>query len=60
MKKGVRMVIIFKAVMVGLILGLLVRLLKLPCPAPNTLAGGLAVLAMTIGYLLGMKILGSQ
>jgi XapX domain-containing protein len=50
--------IILKAITVGFILGFLVRLLKLPCPAPNTLAGGLAVLAMTVGYILGVRFLG--
>ncbi len=33
-------------------IGGLVRLLRLPIPAPPTVAGALMVLAMTVGYLL--------
>jgi XapX domain-containing protein len=46
------MIIILKSVAVGAILGFLVRWLRLPCPAPNKIAGAMAVLAMTIGYIL--------
>ncbi len=33
-------------------IGGLVRLLRLPIPAPPTVTGALMVLAMTVGYLL--------
>jgi XapX domain-containing protein len=37
---------------VAMLIGGLVRLLKLPIPAPPTIVGALMVLAMTVGYLL--------
>ena len=37
---------------VALAIGALVRLLRLPIPAPPTVAGALMVLATTLGYLL--------
>jgi|GEM_PF-1457077 len=37
---------------VALILGALIRLLRLPIPAPPTLWGALMVLGLTGGYLL--------
>ena len=39
-------------IVVALGIGGLVRLLRLPIPAPPTLVGALMVLAMTVGYLL--------
>lgn len=39
-------------VFVALVLGALVRLLRLPIPAPPTLYGALMVLGLTSGYLL--------
>ena len=39
-------------IFVALALGALVRLLKLPIPAPPTLYGALMVLGLTGGYLL--------
>jgi XapX domain-containing protein len=36
---------------VALLLGALVRLLKLPVPAPPTVYGALMVLGLTLGYL---------
>lgn len=39
-------------VFVALVIGAVVRLLRLPIPAPPTFAGALMVLAMTVGYLL--------
>ena len=39
-------------VLVALGIGMLVRLLKLPIPAPPTLYGALMVLGLTGGYLL--------
>ena len=39
-------------VLVALALGALVRLLRLPIPAPPTLYGALMVLGLTGGYLL--------
>ncbi len=39
-------------VVVALLIGGLVRLLRLPIPAPPTVTGALMVLAMTVGYLL--------
>ncbi len=39
-------------VIVALLLGALVRLLRLPVPAPPTVWGALMVLGLTVGYLL--------
>lgn len=39
-------------VIVALALGALIRLLRLPIPAPPTLYGALMVLGITVGYLL--------
>ncbi len=39
-------------VVVALLIGGLVRLLRLPIPAPPTVTGALMVLALTVGYLL--------
>jgi len=39
-------------IVVALLIGGLVRLLRLPIPSPPTIAGALMVLAMTVGYLL--------
>ena len=39
-------------VIVALVIGAVVRLLKLPIPAPPTLYGALMVLGLTGGYLL--------
>lgn len=39
-------------VFVALLIGALVRFLKLPIPAPPTLYGALMVLGLTGGYLL--------
>jgi XapX domain-containing protein len=39
-------------IIVALVIGALVRLLKLPIPAPPTLYGALMVLGLTGGYLL--------
>ncbi|HUE77809.1 MAG TPA: DUF1427 family protein [Longimicrobiales bacterium] len=39
-------------IIVALGIGMLVRLLKLPIPAPPTLYGALMVLGLTGGYLL--------
>jgi XapX domain-containing protein len=38
-------------ILVALLLGALVRLLKLPVPAPPTVYGALMVLGLTLGYL---------
>ncbi|HLU26210.1 MAG TPA: DUF1427 family protein [Longimicrobiales bacterium] len=38
-------------VLVALAVGALVRLLKLPIPAPPTIYGALMVLGITVGYL---------
>ncbi len=37
---------------VAMMIGGLVRLLKLPVPAPPTIIGALMVLGMTVGYLV--------
>lgn len=42
---------------VALAIGALVRLLRLPIPAPPTVGGALMVLATTVGYLLMSWIL---
>ncbi len=39
-------------VVVALLIGGLVRLLRLPIPAPPTVTGALMVLALTVGSLL--------
>lgn len=39
-------------IIVALVIGALVRLLRLPVPAPPTLYGALMVLGLTGGYLL--------
>lgn len=39
-------------VIVALVIGALVRLLRLPVPAPPTVWGALMVLGLTVGYLL--------
>lgn len=39
-------------IVVALVIGALVRLLKLPVPAPPTIYGALMVLGLTAGYLL--------
>ena len=39
-------------ILVALAIGMLVRLLKLPVPAPPTIYGALMVLGLTGGYLL--------
>ncbi len=39
-------------ILVALLIGGLVRLLRLPIPSPPTVSGALMVLAMTVGYLL--------
>lgn len=36
---------------VGVAFGIIVALLKLPVPAPGTLAGAAAVVGVTLGYL---------
>lgn len=36
---------------VALVIGAIVRLLRLPVPSPPTVAGALMVLALTVGYL---------
>jgi XapX domain-containing protein len=38
-------------IIVALLIGALVRLLKLPVPAPPTIYGALMVLGLTAGYL---------
>lgn len=38
-------------ILVALAIGGLVRLLKLPVPAPPTIYGALMVLGLTVGYL---------
>ena len=39
-------------IVVALLIGGLVRMLRLPIPSPPTLLGALMVVAMTVGYLL--------
>lgn len=39
-------------ILVALVIGALVRLMKLPVPAPPTIYGALMVLGLTGGYLL--------
>ena len=42
---------------VALLIGGLVRFLRLPSPAPPTVSGALMVLALTVGYLLADYLL---
>ena len=42
---------------VALVFGALVRVLKLPVPAPPTVWGALMVLGLTVGYLLAHWLL---
>lgn len=44
-------------IIVALLIGALVRLLKLPVPAPPTLYGAFMVLGLTGGYLLANWLL---
>lgn len=39
-------------VFVALVIGAVVRLLRLPIPAPPTIIGALMVLGMTVGYVV--------
>lgn len=39
-------------VIVALVLGALIRVLRLPVPSPPTVWGALMVLGLTVGYLL--------
>lgn len=39
-------------IVVALLIGAIVRLLRLPVPAPPTIYGALMVLGLTVGYLL--------
>ena len=39
-------------ILVALAIGMLVRLMRLPVPAPPTIYGALMVLGLTVGYLL--------
>ncbi len=45
-------------VLVALVIGALIRLIRLPIPAPPTLYGALMVLGMTVGYLAMNWLLG--
>jgi XapX domain-containing protein len=39
-------------ILVALVIGGIVRLLRLPVPSPPTIAGALMVLGLTVGYLV--------
>ena len=39
-------------ILVAFGIGALIRVLRLPIPAPPTVYGGLMIVAMTLGYLL--------
>jgi XapX domain-containing protein len=39
-------------ILVALVIGGIVRLLRLPIPAPPTIIGALMILALTVGYLI--------
>lgn len=43
---------VFKSLGVGLIFGVLVSFLRLPLPAPPTLAGVMGIVGLYFGYLL--------
>lgn len=52
MENGALIVPPWVGIIVALVIGALVRLLRLPVPAPPTLYGALMVLGLTGGYLL--------
>lgn len=52
MESGALAVPPWVGIIVALVIGALVRLLRLPVPAPPTLYGALMVLGLTGGYLL--------
>ncbi len=43
------------ALVTGLAVGFLFAKLKLPAPAPPTIAGVLGILGITLGYMLGNR-----
>lgn len=44
------------ATLAGLILGIVFAFLKLPVPAPNTLAGVAGLVGITVGYLIVIRL----
>lgn len=44
---------------VGLVVGALFFLIKLPVPAPPVLSAVFAIMGMTLGYMIMTKLLGS-
>ncbi|MBO8137804.1 MAG: XapX domain-containing protein [Desulfotomaculum sp.] len=44
------------ALVVGLILGLIFARLKLPVPAPPTLAGVMGIVGIFLGYVLAVRM----
>jgi XapX domain-containing protein len=52
MESGALAVPPWVGIIVALVIGALVRVLRLPVPAPPTLYGALMVLGLTGGYLL--------
>lgn len=57
MQNGAAAVPGWVGILVALAIGGLVRLLKLPIPAPPTISGALMVLGLTVGYLLVDRLL---
>lgn len=57
MQNGAVVVPPWVGILVALVIGGLVRLMRLPIPAPPTLYGALMVLGLTAGYLLADYLL---
>lgn len=46
------MILIIKALITGLVVGLLFAVLKLPIPAPPTLAGIMGIIGVFLGFII--------
>lgn len=46
------MILLFKSLITGLIVGLFFALLKLPIPAPTAFAGVIGIVGIYIGYII--------
>lgn len=45
------------SIVTGLVVGLVFRLMKLPLPAPNVLAGVLGIVGIFLGGVMGDKLI---
>lgn len=46
------------ALLAGAVMGFVFALMRLPIPAPPTLAGVLGIVGITVGYFLASKVIG--